>query len=231
MLSRLERTLANQFPDKMLTTECNAEPYTHNFDAYLTWNFQYRNQIPLFAAVYGGTLQLFGRSFNGQDQLAHRMRIGQSLVWGEQLGWINPAILDRKQTAEFLRAAARVRHALLPFLSWGRMARPPELRGEIPDVTADWAWRKDWKITDSAVQRGAWQAEDGRVAFIFANVSDDDVQCTWHLEPAAYELADKLLTVAPSSSDASPRSIRGTTDTPLRLAARTITVNVVSSAP
>ncbi|MGA2259697.1 MAG: DUF6259 domain-containing protein, partial [Thermoguttaceae bacterium] len=37
--------------DCMLTTECNAEPYTQVFDGYLTWHWQYDGQVPVFPAV------------------------------------------------------------------------------------------------------------------------------------------------------------------------------------
>lgn len=51
--------------DRMLTTECNAEPYIRWFDGYLTWHWQYDGQVPAFAAVYGGAIQMFGRAYRG----------------------------------------------------------------------------------------------------------------------------------------------------------------------
>jgi hypothetical protein len=49
--------------DCMLTTECNAEPYTQVFDGYLTWHWQCDGQVPVFPAVYGGAIQMFGRAY------------------------------------------------------------------------------------------------------------------------------------------------------------------------
>jgi len=159
-------------PGKMITTECNAEPYARYFDGYLTWHWQFPDMVPAFPAIYGGRLQLFSRAYNGDDQQAHWMRIGQQLVFGEQLGWVDPArILPHAETADFMRRAAQTRHALLDFLSWGRMARPPVVTGDIPRVTADWAWSGKWIVTDSALQKGAWWAKDGRLLLLFANVS------------------------------------------------------------
>ena len=40
--------------DRMLTTECNAEPYVKSFDGYLTWHWCCDDQVPAFPAVYGG---------------------------------------------------------------------------------------------------------------------------------------------------------------------------------
>ncbi len=49
-------------PDRMLTTECNAEPFLKWFDGYLTWHWQYDGQVPAFPAIYGGAIQMFGRA-------------------------------------------------------------------------------------------------------------------------------------------------------------------------
>ncbi|MBN2128035.1 MAG: hypothetical protein JW741_01000, partial [Sedimentisphaerales bacterium] len=68
----------------MLTTECNAEPYVKWHDGYLTWHWQEPNTVPAFPAVYGGTIQMFGRAYRGgpTQDLAHRMKGGQQLVFG-----------------------------------------------------------------------------------------------------------------------------------------------------
>ena len=195
MLDALNRKIDGRCPGKFLTTECNAEPYTHVFDGYLTWHFQYDGAVPVFAAIYGGKIQTFSRAYRGNDQLAHRMKTAQALVFGEQLGWINPGIVDdHPDTAAYLRRCARVRRALLPYLSRGYMARPPKVSGDIPDVTADWAWRDNWMVTDSALQRGAWRAEDGSVAFVFANTTEEPVSFTWHFDAAQYDLPASALT-------------------------------------
>ena len=192
MLRALQQRLP---PGKMITTECNAESYANLMDGYLTWHFQYQDQIPLFAAVYGGQIQLFSRAYNGNDGLAHRMRAAQSLVFGEQIGWISPDIIKDEVVGPFLRRMARLRHALLPYLSWGEMARPPKLEGNIPDVTADWAWSGKWPITDTALQRGAWKSRDGRLALIFVNVTDQPLAATLRFDAKDYGFgtATKLL--------------------------------------
>ena len=121
------------------------------------------------------------------------MKIGQQLVFGEQLGWLDPAAIlpgdpqDRKaETADFMRRAAQTRHALLDFLAWGRMARPPVVEGTIPEVTADWAWGGKSLVTDSALQKGAWWAQDGRLLLLFANTSDSPVSGQLVFDAAAY---------------------------------------------
>jgi hypothetical protein len=232
MLEHLQNTLSVKYPDKMLTSECNAEPYIHVFDGYLTWHFQFNNMVPLFSAVYGGTIQQFGRAYSGNDRAAHRMRIGQSLVFGEQLGWINPNIIEDKETAQFLREAARVRYALLPFLSWGEMMRPPHISGNIPLITAEWGWAPEEKqVTDSAVQRGAWRSQDGRTAFIFANVSEDTVAFTWSFDSSDYGLGKKNLLIESWNGRGEPHSLKQKQDIPMHLSGREVQAYIVSESP
>ncbi|MBN2307697.1 MAG: hypothetical protein JXR94_01925 [Candidatus Hydrogenedentes bacterium] len=195
MLAELNQAIDERFPDKMLTTECTAEPYVHLFDGYLTWHYQYKNAVPAIAAVYGGKIQLFGRAYRGEEQLAHRMKTGQALVFGEQLGWLDPGIVDSQpDAATYLRRCARVRHRLLDYLAKGRMARPPVVAGEIPEVTADWAWSGHWPITDSALQCAAWRAENGSTAFIFANSTEEPLAFAWDFDAKAYGLGGGPLT-------------------------------------
>ncbi len=190
MLTALNTAIDQQFPDKMLTTECNAEPFTHLFDGYLTWHFQYNHAVPAFAAVYGGKIVMFGRSDGGEDLQAHWARTGQALVWGEQLGWYGTDYVDRMpRAAEYLRRCARVRSHLLPYLARGRMLRPPVPRGVLPQVTANWAWGGgDWPVTTPALQTGAWRAEDGSVALVFANTIDRPLSFSWTLNDGEYGL-------------------------------------------
>jgi Domain of unknown function (DUF6259) len=183
MLTALNQSIDKSLPDKMLTTECNAEPFAHLFDGYLTWNFQYRNTVPAFAAVYGGKVQMFGRAYNGNDTQAHWARTGQALVYGEQLGWATVDIVKTNpEAAAYLRRCGRVRHRLLPYLAQGYMARPPKVSGEIPEVTSDWAWSGKWMVTTSALERGAWRAEDGSLAFVFANTTNKPLTFTWDFD-------------------------------------------------
>jgi len=172
LLDRIHKDLP---PDRMLTTECNAEPYAHVFDGYLTWHWQYDGQVPAFPAVYGGVLQMFGRAYRGGEtkDLALRMKAGQQLVFGEQIGWLSPSVVDEAENFAFFRQVVRLRWLLKRYFYAGQMARPPKLVGDIPRVTADWQWSGHWPVTTDALLAGAWSLPaDKQLVLLFVNVSD-----------------------------------------------------------
>ena len=175
MLESIRRSMPK---DCMLTTECNGEPYIRCFDGYLTWHWQYDGQVPAFPAVYGGAIQMFGRSYGGGPtrDLALRMRAGQQLVFGEQIGWLAPGVVNEKENAEFLRQVVQLRRQLVKYFYAGEMARPPKLTGTIPTVRADWQWGGVAWVSTDVVLTGAWhQPSAQRVVLIFVNVSTEPV--------------------------------------------------------
>jgi len=74
------------------------------------------------------------------------------------------------------------------------MARPLKPDGDVPQVTADWQWRGEWPVTLSAVQTGTWLLpKDGKVVFLFANVSMEDVEAEVAFDASDYGLDAKGL--------------------------------------
>jgi len=165
----------------MLTTECNAEPFIRWFDGYLTWHWEYDNQVPFFPAVYSGTIQMFGRWFSevgrkqfpSEEELDNhhrgvRMRLAQALAFGEQLGWINPSILEEPENAAFLRHLAQVRWEFREYFYAGQMGRPPCLETQVPLVTADWKWQGKSVVTLPAVLTAQWKLPAKRRLLLLA---------------------------------------------------------------
>jgi hypothetical protein len=188
----------------MLTTECNAEPFLRWFDGYLTWHWQYDGQVPAFPAVYGGAIQMFGRAYRGgpTKDLALRMKAGQQLVFGEQIGWMDAGVAKEKDNAAFIRQVAQLRHRLVRFFYAGQMARPPRLGGDVPTVTADWQWSGVWPVTTDAVLTGAWElSAERRVALIFVNVSDQAVEAEVSFDAAASGLGAGVISLAKVTPD------------------------------
>lgn len=185
----LDRIRESKPADRMLTTECNAEPFIRWFDGYLTWHWQYDGQVPLFPAVYGGAIQMFGRAYRGgpTKDLALRMKAAQQLVYGEQLGWMHPNVVREQENFALFRDAVRLRWNLRRYFYAGQMARPPSLEGPIPEVTADWQWSGVWPVTTPALMSGAWHIPaENRLVLLFANVSDEavSVRVTYDLRNA-----------------------------------------------
>lgn len=141
--------------------------------------------------MYGGAVQMFGRAYRGgpTKDLALRMKAGQQLVFGEQIGWMDAGVAKEKDNAAFIRQIAQLRGRLVRFFYAGQMARPPRLGGAVPAVTADWQWSGVWPVTTDAVLTGAWELPaERRVAMIFVNVSDQPVEADVSFDAAAMGL-------------------------------------------
>lgn len=194
----LERIRQEMPADRALTTECNAEPFIAWFDGYLTWHWQYEGQVPVFPAVYSQAIQMFGRAYRGgaTKDLALRMKSAQQLVFGEQIGWIDPNIVHEAENARFLRQMVRLRWRYRTFFTHGEMARPPRLEGNIPIVRADWQWAGEWWVSAPAVYTGAWQLPgQRRLVLFFINVADEPVSATLRFNPSVYGIGAKQVQV------------------------------------
>ncbi len=197
MLESIRRQMP---PGCMLTTECNGEPFIRWFDGYLTWHWQYDGQVPAFPAVYGGAVQMFGRSYGGgpTHDLALRMRAGQQLVFGEQVGWMGPGVVNEKENAAFLRQVVQLRRQLVKYFYTGEMARPPKLAGKVPTVRADWQWGGVSWVTTDAVLTGAWrQPSAKRIVLLFANVSAEPVTATVEFDARACGFGKRGVRITP----------------------------------
>ena len=141
---------------------------------------------------------MFSRSYGAagttrDDALC--MKMGQQLVFGEQIGWLDPSISQEKVAGAFLKNTVLLRHSLRRYFYAGEMARPLKLAGAMPTVRADWQWGgEDWVTTD-AVLTGAWKLpKEKRLALIYANVSDKPVTLTVRFNARDYGIAASHIT-------------------------------------
>ncbi len=182
--------------ESMLTTECNGEPFVRWFDGYLTWHWQFDGQVPAFPAIYGGTVQMFGRAYRGgaTKDLALRMKAAQQLVFGEQLGWLDPGLVKEQENAEFFRQMVLLRAKFSRYFSAGEMVRPPKLLGEVPKAKVDWQWSGEWWVTTDAVLAGAWRLpKEKRLLLLFVNVSDGAVSASVQPDMSGWGLSARRL--------------------------------------
>jgi hypothetical protein len=177
MMSEIRASMGD---DRIVTTEDTCEVYVRGFDGFLSWDWMWNDMVPAFPMVYSGAIQLFGRAYyRGEPRaLAVRMKAAQQLVFGEQLGWIQPSILNEPEIAKFLRDLVELRHRHRRYFYAGEMIRPPLLTGNIPRITADWHFLSGRvMITTPGILAGAWRL-GGRTLRIHVNPSDIPIEAT-----------------------------------------------------
>ena len=163
----------------VLTTESNADGYLSDFDGFLVWQFQHNNQVPAFAAVYGGIIQLFGRNYVGDSSLlATKMKLAQSFVFGEQLGWIDASVLYDKEKFNFLKKLVMLRYRFREYFYKGELCRAPFLEGDNPLIKVKWPFvNKLYDISNPAVLTGAWRIPDeNKVILMFVNYCNESIR-------------------------------------------------------
>lgn len=190
LLERIQRDIGEVSPEKMLTTESNAEPYARWFDTYLMCNSLGDGLVPLFPAVYGSKILGFGRymareDWDAPESLAQKQ--GQLFIWGTQLWWSNPSVIDHDFAGSWLRDLVHLRHRVREFFNEGRMLTPPVLEGNDTMVDADWH-RRDLRATTPAVLASAWGVADGRILLPMINVSESGQTVTLVFDPRVYGL-------------------------------------------
>ncbi len=143
------------------------------------------------------------------------MKSAQQLVYGEQIGWISPNVVDQPDNAPFLRQIVRLRWQLRRYFHAGEMLRPPKLKGDIPRVRADWQWADQWWVETDGVLTGCWRLpREDSVVVIIANVADKPVQTQWSFDASESGLtAPRVQTTritcdGPEEHDRRPRIFR-----------------------
>lgn len=165
--------------DTALTTESNADGYINEMDGFLVWQFQHDGQVPAFAAVYGGSIQLFGRTYATMNPVDCKMSLAQSFVWGEQLGWLpsTTAILQ-SEFFPFMKQVVALRHQFRRYFYAGEMARAPRLIGDNPEMEAKWSFTgRMYLVRNPSVLCGTWTIpSEGRTLLLFANYNAIDIR-------------------------------------------------------
>ncbi len=199
----LENIRSEKPADAILTTESNADGYIDVFDGFLVWQFQHNNQVPAFGAVYGGAIQLFGRTYASTNPIDFKMTLAQSFVWGEQLGWFqaNSFLTSADfifNVYPFLRQVVNLRYKFSPYFYKGEMTRAPRLTGNNPIQVGNWMFTGTMKqVENPSVMCGAWNIpSEQRTLLLFANYSKENVRLTldyflkeWGFEEGQYEAA------------------------------------------
>ncbi len=166
-------------PDrKMITTECNADPYTRSLDGFLTWLWVRDNEVPAYSTVYAGLVCMFGRHYDAlpmDENDGQRIVCTESLLFGDQMGWIMPERFMKMPCRDYYCRLVRTRVANTEFFVSGRVMRPPHIEDDGKMLFTD----KDKEspehiLKHQATFAGAWQ-KDGKELYIFCNASENAV--------------------------------------------------------
>jgi len=192
MLQQIQRKIP---ASDVITTEGNAEPYMKYIDGMLSWEWQDNGQVPAYSTVYSSAVQLFGRSYtmakDTDPNISFRMKAGQELIFGEQIGWISPETFFNSRvddkTRNYFRDVVHLRDKINAYIYAGEMLRPPVLTGNNPAITADWVWQGKRMVTTNSVLTAAWKKYgENKIALVFTNVNDNALTLSYLFNPAEY---------------------------------------------
>lgn len=180
MVRKIRDRLSDRGKLLLLTTESNADPFTHLLGMLMV-NSHRNFIVPAFPAVYGSRAYLFGRSERVTNRDAFRIMTYQNVLWGCQPGWFGMDDIQLLMTDGYADEIAVVKRAaalftkLQPFVHAGRMCRPPnnEARSEKADII--WQFCGLWPETVDTVWTAAWEC-DGKKITAVANAHSSEQQ-------------------------------------------------------
>ena len=157
----------------MTTEEC-AECYIDLFDMMLVVNSPHNasvRMVPLFPLIYSDRCIYSGYTYIPWrfDDGSLRFITMKSLLWGSQLGWVDPEMLMREENrldAEFLKRMSAFRRRQHDLFVGGRflgeiVPRGDNPRREIPNYE-----------TTPEVLAAEWESRSGRRACVVVNMGD-----------------------------------------------------------
>ena len=112
-------------------------------------------------------------------------------LWGEQMGWFDPNILNLESPdAKYLKALCKAldKEAVKKFLFFGEMVRPPKLEGDNPVLSASWRCKSKGILEMPAVSHSAWKAEDGTLGLVFTNMDNSAHTISYSVDTKQYKL-------------------------------------------
>jgi len=193
----MQRIGVNKPDDFFYFTESCAEPYMKSFDGYLTWNWVYPEDVPAFAAIYAGYVQMVGRVTDGkkkEDLGFFKYCNARSLVYGQQLGWCKADIIWRPEWLSFIKNAVKIRCELSDVFNKARMLRPPVVKTPLPRLVTEAGLSNKGNVESEMVVSGAWRYRDGSETVIIAvNISNEAAPFTLTFDANEYGVSGKAL--------------------------------------
>ncbi len=161
-------------PEKVLTTEDNAEHCVSLFHGLLNWRWMLENQVPLFARIYSGRTQLIGLDSVGEEPEAAFVKAATQTANGEQIGWFQHQKITsplRHEFRVFIKRLMHLRRSMLDFFNDGEMARPVEFLPGQRRISRLWGRHGTYYVSSPPVLSSSWDW-NGMRATVFINHTD-----------------------------------------------------------
>jgi len=192
-------------PEASLSGEVQHETLIDVTDHRLAHYNYWPGWVNLWAAVYGDYDMSYGRTIGFRQSpeadgtpyaaINNYAPLGNTFVAGLAFGRIWPTgnplnLLDAEGNEElrgFFTELLKLRQSARSWLEFGYLQREVKFASEVPDLPILDPKGRDSSI--KAVLDSAWINEDGALAFVFVNVSDEEQSFTWRADLATYEIA------------------------------------------
>ena len=169
----------------ILATECTAEMFMKHIQAYLSWLWVKNQQVPAFPVLYSDKVVTFGicyPSFRGDNRDGMCIFYAQSLLFGEQMGWLSPAAYKAMPEQAFFKKCVALRNKFREYF-FGTMLRPPMLTDDAPRLRFTDCPHAYFKTVDyPAVQGALWQKADGKKLFMLINAQSVEANTSLTVE-------------------------------------------------
>ncbi len=169
----------------VLATECTGEMFMKHIQAYLSWLWVKNQQVPAFPVLYSDKVVTFGicyQSFRGDNRDGMCIFYAQSLLFGEQMGWLSPASYKAMPEQAFFKKCVALRNKFRDYF-FGTMLRPPVLADNAPRLRFTDCPHAYFKTVDyPAVQGALWQKADSKKLLMLINAQSVEAKVSMTVE-------------------------------------------------
>lgn len=198
-------------PGALLTTECEAEPYMADHDAYLSWTHVLPCQVPAFSAVYSDKIIQYGRTPvafcadfpNVESSHEVRASYAQSYLFGEQLGFMfmRALLTCGDRLIPFLDRLVAERENLVEYFHHGEMVDMPKMDSECEIC---YLWGRDLRpVCLPRVLSAIWML-DGKLKLLLVNPFDEVGVAKWLPKKGQFGYGKKLRAADKASNGKEP---------------------------
>ena len=174
--------------DFAVVSESTSEVYSGILDGYLSWTWVQIDGVPAHSRVYGGRTAIFGRVITQNKRDDVRFNIAQSLIYGQQLGWVHPEIVNDSVQFPFLKKMAAIRWENREFFAEAEMLRPPVVKGKVPLFDCSAFLRGQIWNHEKLAMAGAWEDAEGKRKLFVINAGAQEAEVILSVYEKEYNL-------------------------------------------